>query len=223
MTGRTGIVGPSGRTGNKLPHGQRVGQISQYTPEQQQLYKQQFAHVGPDSYLSRLAGGDQSLFNEIEAPALQQFSGLQGNLASRFSGAGSFGARRSSGFQNAANQQGSDFALQLQAQRQQLQRQAITDLMGISNQLLGQRPYEQFTYEKQKKPSFWGKLIGGGLGAAGGALVGQPFAGAQIGMGIGGMFDNPGSGGGGMNFGGMSGLDKQYGDFVANYLPGSVI
>ena len=53
----------------------------------------------------------------MEAPALKQFSGLQGNLASRFSGMGS-GARRSSGFQNTSNQAASDFAQQLQANKQ---------------------------------------------------------------------------------------------------------
>jgi len=166
-----------GFTGNKVPKGYQTGQIQQFTPEQMQLFQQMFGQVGPESFLGKLAGGDQSQFAEIEAPALQQFAGMQGNLASRFSGMG-MGARRSSGFQNTMNQATSDFAQQLQSQRMGLQRQALQDLMGMSNQLLGQRPYEQFLTEKQTP--FWQQLaIGLGGGAAqgfGGAMGGKAFS-----------------------------------------------
>lgn len=164
--------------------GYKVGQLQQFTPEQMQLFQSLFGHLSPDSNLSRLASGDQSLFGEMEAPALRQFSELQGNLASRFSGMG-MGARRSSGFQNTSNQAASSFAQDLQSRRQELQRQALMDLMGLSNTLLGQRPYEQFLYEK-KKP-FWQQLLGGGLpiaGAAIGGAFGGP-AGAMVGGQIG--------------------------------------
>lgn len=153
--------------GNKVPSGYKMGQMQQFTPEQMQLFQSLFGHVGPGSYLSRLASGDQGMFDEMEAPALRQFSGLQGNLASRFSGMG-MGSRQSSGFQNTANQASSDFAQDLQSRRQDLQRQAISDLMGMSSNLLGQKPYQQFLYEK-KKP-FWQQLLGGlgeGLGSVG--------------------------------------------------------
>ncbi len=143
----------------KVPKGYKAGALQQFTPEQMQLFQQLFSNVGPESYLSRLAGGDQSMFGEIEAPALKQFSELQGNLASRFSGMG-MGARRSSGFQNASNSAAMDFASQLQSQRQGLQRQAIQDLMGISNQLLSQRPYERFLTKKQEKTPFWKQMLG---------------------------------------------------------------
>lgn len=135
-------------------------QMQQFTPEQMQLFQQMFGQVGPDSFLGKLAGGDQSMFEQIEAPAMRQFQELQGGLASRFSGMGS-GARRSSGFQNTMNQATSDFSQNLQAQRMGLQNQAIRDLMGMSNQLLGQRPYEQFMTEK--KQPFWKQLMSGGL------------------------------------------------------------
>ena len=149
-TGYTGIQSPSGRTGNKIPKGYSSGQIKQYTPEQEQLFQQGIGNVGPDSYLSKLAGGDEDLFNQIESPALQQFSELQGGLASRFSGMGGLGARKSSGFQNTQNQAASSFAQQLQANRQNLRQQAIQDLHGMSQDLLGNRPYEQFLTEKAK-------------------------------------------------------------------------
>lgn len=135
-------------------------QMQQFTPEQMQLFQQMFGRLGPDSFLGKLAGGDQSMFDQLEAPALRQFQGMQGQLASRFSGMGQ-GARRSSGFHNTMNQASSDFAQDLQSQRMGLQNQAIRDLMGMSNQLLQQRPYEQFITEK--KQPFWKQLMSGGL------------------------------------------------------------
>lgn len=172
---------PAQRTGQQTG-GYDVGQMQNFTPEQMQLFQQMFSQVGPESYLSRLAGGDEGLFNEMEAPALKQFSGLQGNIASRFSGMGS-GGRRSSGFQNTMSQAGSDFAQQLQSRRQGLQQQAIKDLHGMSTDLLNQRPYENFLMQPDQKKSFWEQILGAGLPIAGmfagGAMGGLP--GAQIG------------------------------------------
>ncbi len=180
MASPTGIKpgnNPTGGTGNKIPKGYSQGQIQQFTPEQMQLFSQMFSQVSPDSYTSRLAGGDESLFQEMEAPAMKQFSELQGGLASRFSGMGS-GARRSSGFQNASNQASSDFAQSLQSRRQELQRNAIQDLMGMSNNLLGQRPYENFMVEKQQNP--WVDIAGKFAGAIPGAVASymNPLSGA---------------------------------------------
>lgn len=180
MTSQYGSRGP---TGNVAGH--KIASLQQYTPEQMQLFQSLFSHAGPGSYLSRLAGGEEGAFEQTEAPAMRQFAGLQGDLASRFSGMG-LGARRSSGFQNTATQQASDFSQQLQSRRQELQRQAIQDLRGLSSDLLGHRPYEQFGYEEQKQP-FWQKLLGGALPLAGsglGGLLGGP-GGAAIGGRIG--------------------------------------
>jgi len=177
------MIGSMGM-GSKIPKGYEQGRIQQFTPQQMQLFQQMFSHAGPDSFLSKLAGGDQDQFAEVEAPAMKQFAGLQGNLASRFSGMG-MGARRSSGFQNTANQAASDFAQGLQSRRMDLQRQALQDLRGLSSDLLGQKPYENFLTEKQTP--FWQKILGGGLGLAGGgigALFGGP-AGAALGGQIG--------------------------------------
>ena len=162
--GYGGVAGPTGKIGNKIPSGYRSGQMAQFTPEQMQLFQQSFGQVGPESYTSRLAGGDESLFGEIEAPALKQFAGLQGNIASRFSGGGggrgAMSSRRSSGFQNTMNTAAQDFASQLQQQRQGLQRQAIQDLRGMTNDLLGQRPYENFLTKKEHKQPFWKQALG---------------------------------------------------------------
>lgn len=162
MLGNTGMRGAAGSssgqnmTGNVLPKGSRAGQLQQFSPEQMQLFQQLFGNLGPDSFLAKLAGGDQSTFEQLEAPAMRQFQGLQGQTASRFSGMG-MGARNSSGFQNTTNQQTSDFAQALQSQRMGLQQQALTDLMGFSNQLLNQRPNEHFLINKQQP--WWQKLI----------------------------------------------------------------
>lgn len=174
MTSMTGFKGGTGSglrgaaTGDKIPSGYRKGQIQQFTPEQMELFQQLFSHLGPDSFLSKLAGGDEETFNQMEAPALRQFSGLQGNLASRFSGMGSLGGRNSSGFQNTMNSASSNFAQELQGNRQNLQRQALMDLMGLSNSLLGQRPTENLITPKRQKQNPWAGIVG----KAGGAIPG---------------------------------------------------
>lgn len=171
-----GMASPSGsgRVGNKVPSGYRAGQLQQFTPEQMQLFQQMFGQVGPESYTSRLAGGDQSLFGEMEAPALRQFNDLTAGIANRFSGMGT-GGRRSSGFQNTQTAAASNFAQDLQAQRQALQRQAILDLSGMSNQLLQQRPYEQFLVQKPQNQ--WGNVAGRFASAVPGALAGFAMGG----------------------------------------------
>lgn len=161
-----GIAGTNTGGGDIIPKGYKRGQLQQFTPEQMQLFQSLFSQLGPENYLGKLAGGDEATFAQMEAPALRQFSGIQGNIASRFSQGGgekSLGARRSSGFQNTMNQASSDFAQDLQSRRQGLQREALSDLFGMSNQLLGQRPYDQFLTEKQRKPSFLEQLFGQGI------------------------------------------------------------
>jgi hypothetical protein len=161
----------------KAPKGYRAGTFQNFSPEAMQLYQQLFQHVSPESNLAQLAGGEEGAFAQTEAPAWRNFQQATGDLASRFSGMG-MGARRGSGFQNASSQATSDFAMQLASQRQQLQRQALLDLLGISESLLGQRPSEQFLVPKQKKQSFLQSLMGGlapGIGHGIGSLFGGLF------------------------------------------------
>lgn len=132
---------------SKTPRGYQKGFIQQFSPEQMELFKQLFGQVGPDSFLSKMAMGGDENFEQLEAPAWRQFNQAQGQLASRFSGMG-MGAQKSSGFRNTMGQLGSDFAQDLQSKRMGLQQQAIKDLMGLSSDLLGQRPYDQFMAEK---------------------------------------------------------------------------
>ena len=162
--------GPAGRSsgnnragsnfsGDIIPKGYKAGQLQQFTPEQIQQLSGLFQHVGPESFLARLAGGDEESLRQSEAPAWRDFQEAQGQLGSRFSGMG-MGARRGSGFQNAANQQSQDFAMQLQSRRQDLQRQSTRDLFELSNLLLGQKPYERTLTKKEHKPKWWESLLG---------------------------------------------------------------
>lgn len=195
MRDNTGSMSRGGSTGDVIPKGYRKGSLQNFTPEQMQLFQQMFGNVGEDSYLSKLARGDQSFFDEIEAPAHRQFQGQIGQLASRFSGMGT-GGRHGSGFQNSATAAASNFAQDLQANRQTLQRQAINDLMGLSSQLLGQRPNDQFLVEKQQKTNPWGDIGGKLAGAIPGAAVGF-LTGGPAGAAVGGVSGFMGSGGGG--------------------------
>lgn len=199
MTSMTGNMGPRSRKGisqnDKIPSGARAYQMQQFTPQQMEMLDQGYERVGPNSNTSRLAAGDQGMFDEMEAPALRQFSGLQGNMASRFSQGGDLGNRRSSGFQNEMTAAGSNFAQELQARRQGLMRQATQDLHSMSQDLMGQRPYDRWVENKREKQGTkWGGIIGGGVGAVGGffASSGNPMgaaAGYQAGSSIGGAFD----------------------------------
>lgn len=182
LSGPSQYRGSRGATskGDLIPKGYRGGQIQQFDPQQMELYNQLYGNVGPDSDVARLAQGDEDAFNQIERPAMRQFNELQGNIASRFSGSGSFGNRRSSGFQNTMSAASSNFAQDLASRRQDLMRQARQDLFSMSNELLGQRPYEKFlTQKQQKEGTNWGGLAGGAIGGAGGFFAGGPLGALQ--------------------------------------------
>lgn len=185
--------------GDKVPSGYRTGQVAQYNKPQMKLHKQSFGAVEPDSYFGRLAAGDEGMFNEIEAPAMQQFGQLQSGLASRYSQGGGEGggqqalsSRNSSGFKNEMTAGASNFAQQLQAQRHQLRQGAIGSLHSMTQDLLSNRPYERTLNQKREKQnSGWGGLAGAGIGAVGGFFAGGPsgaMQGAQLGYGIGSQF-----------------------------------
>lgn len=221
--GATGNMPSPTQTGQKpwkekLPSGMRKTLVQQYTPEQMQQHQQMFQYAAPDSYLSKLAGGDQSTFDQVEAPAFRQFNQQVGNLASRFSGMGGTGSRRSSGFQNASTQAASNFAQDLQSNRQNLQRQALTDLRGLSQELLSARPYEVGLEEKPQGFDWLG--AGGALaGGVGGFFLGGPAGaaqGAQLGNSLlsrGGPIQggrSPQGGGGGFNFGNAASMASSF-------------
>jgi hypothetical protein len=192
----------------------KIRQTPNYTPEQMRLHERGIEDIGEDSDLYRMAHGDQSFFEQMEAPQRQQFSTEIGALSSRFSGAG-LGGRHSSGFQNTQTKAGMDFAQQLRANRQDLTRQARNDLFQMSQGLLSNEPYNT-RLEKRgpEKEKWWSKALPY-AGAAVGAVVGGP-AGASAGYQIGNTarsFTNPqaqqGGGGESMNF--MNNLPTSWG------------
>jgi hypothetical protein len=96
------------------------------------------------------------------------------------------GSRRSSGFQNASSAAASNFAQELQSQRQSLRQKAIQDLMGYTDQFLNQRPYETSLVEnkpEEKGPALggFGGVLGALAGGAAGYFAGDPLKGASIG------------------------------------------
>lgn len=133
----------------KVPKGYKKAQIQQFTPESIKLLESLYPHLGEGSFLQRLAGGDESFFEEMERPAMRQFSQLQGDMASRFSGMG-MGARRGSGFQNSMNQATSDFAQDLASKRSEMRMNALKELMGLSDTLMNQKPFQTGLVEKEK-------------------------------------------------------------------------
>lgn len=197
--------------GDKVPRGYGTYQLQNYTPGQMQLFEQGLRNVGQDSYLSRLAGGDASFFDEMEAPAKRQFNDTIGGLSSRFSGAG-MGARRSGSFQNATSAAASNFAQDLASKRMELRRQAILDLHGMSQQLLGNSPYTRGMYKKDQGGGSWGGAASGALsGAMSGFAAGGPW-GALGGGALGGFSGyQGGSGSDASSFG------NQFGDIINKY------
>jgi len=174
----TGSIGQFAQAARNSPRAIDSGstkgfqKLPNFTPEMMQLFQSLFGQLGPNSRTARLAGGDESIFNEIEAPAYSQFTAGLGGLASKFSGMGGTGARKSSGFQNAGSQALSEFSQSLQSNRQALSSQALKDLFSMSNMLLSQRPHEYV----EEKPSFWESFFGG-LGNIGGQALGGGLGG----------------------------------------------
>jgi len=164
-------------TGEKVPKGYKKSSVNTYTPEMMDLLNQMYGQVDPDSFLYKMAMGDQSAFDEVETPALKQFSALQGNMASRFSGMG-MGARNSSGFQNTSNQAATDFAEQLASQRMNMRFKALEELMGFSDKLLGRNPYDTQLQEKQKP--WWQEAAIGLANTAGQEAVKSGMRGASV-------------------------------------------
>lgn len=153
--------GPAGnmvgmtQAGNKIPKGYRLGQLQRFSPQQQQLFQDLFSHVGPQSYLQRLARGEEGADEE---GAWRDYQTALGGLASRFSGMG-MGGKRSSAFQNLGTQSAEDFASTLADRRQGLQREALQELFQLSNLLLSQQPTEHMLAPKpEKRPSFLKQL-----------------------------------------------------------------
>jgi hypothetical protein len=172
------MMGPTGKASGLKGTGYNQVSMPTLSPEQMNLFKQIFGAAGPGinqsvGQLSQMAGGgDENYWKQQEAPAMRQFEELQGNIASRFSGAG-MGARKSSGFNNAQSGAAVDLSERLQSQRMGLQQNAISQLMGLYGSLMGTQTQENALIPKQKK--WWEELapaLAGGIGQLGGTFGG---------------------------------------------------
>lgn len=146
-----------GATGSNIPNSNISGysnkRVPNFSPEQMKLFQQLLGGLqgsgglqGGLDYLGKLAGGNEEAFGELEKPAYSAFQGQLGQIGSRFAGSGAIG---SSAFQNATAGAASDFAQGLGAQRHGIQMGALDKLLGLSEHLLGQRPYENIQQKER--------------------------------------------------------------------------
>lgn len=164
-TGSNRSLKKSGYTGIQTPT---------MTPEQQQLLSgliggsREGTQAGLKNLNSLASGGTPEFWEQQELPAKRDFGQLLGGISSRFSGMGS-GAKKSSGYQNVVGGAASSLSQDLAARRGEYTQQAIRDLLGLSESLLGQRSFEtSFLTNRQKTPSAWQQIIsslGGGIGS----------------------------------------------------------
>ena len=159
-------------------------QVPNFSPKQMKLFRQLLGGVNQGGglqsglgRLNRLAGGSQEEMAAQEAPAYADFQKSLGQIGSRFAG---FGAQGSSAFQNATSGAAQSLAENLQQQRMGIQDSALERLLGLSSNLLGQRPYDTL-YDKQDEGFDWGGLLGA-LGGGIASSFGGPFLGGLGGM-----------------------------------------
>lgn len=147
---------------------------SRLDPQQQSLYSSMFEGLdgfNPTRQLTQMAQGDDSYYAPMEAQAMRSFrQKVVPSIASQF-----VGRLGGSAAQGAFAQAGANLSEDLFAQRQQMRQNALRDLLGLEQSLLGRDTYERSIF---KKPSTWDKLaplLGGiakGVGAAAGGGLG---------------------------------------------------
>lgn len=149
------ISAPSGVSAPRANiSGYKLRNTPNYTPQQMQLFSQLLGGVQGQGLtkglenLQGLAAGGEEGFEQLEAPAYTAFQKGIGQLGSQFAGLGALG---SSGFQNAAAGQARQLAENLGSQRMGIQQNALERLLGLSDTLLGKKPFESFL---QKKSGF---------------------------------------------------------------------
>lgn len=154
----------------RLKPGQ-LGQVSNLTPDQQQLITRLLQGLGAPlssglGNLQNILGGSSEAFQAFERPALRQFEeDIIPRISERFAG---LGAGSSGGFQQTLARAGERLSENLAAQRSGLQSQALSQLMSLLG--VGTQPQFQNIYQPQS-PGF-GASFGAGLGQTLGRLPG---------------------------------------------------
>ena len=210
--------GPSGSAPpTKNVTGYKAHQIQNYTPQAMKFYEDYMDKIGGGAmkgadYYTKIAAGDQSVFDEIEKPAYNAYEKQIGALGNRFS---HLGALDSNYFENATAGAGRELQENLASKRTELRQKAIDTLMNQSSALLDKKPFET-VYEKEKDPNEWMNVLSSmgpefmelfqSLGLGGdGSGGGMGNAGAK---GVGGVGENKGKGGSGSNIDwGKTGVD----------------
>ncbi len=146
-----------------LPTGYDLLQIPTMGQDQRGIYDMLRSIMqggqGGFDLMGKLAGGDISQFEQMEAPAMRQLQeSILPGIAQRY---GSQGVGQSSGFQQAATAAGTNLAEMLQGQRMGIQQQSLAQLLGLGKQLLG-TPTEQFGIGEQQEGALAGLLASGG-------------------------------------------------------------
>ena len=163
-----------GSAGSQNIAGHKLKSVPNFTPQQMHLFQSLLGGVGGGAnqglgYLSRLASGEEGAFEQQEAPAYSAFNKTLGQIGSRFS---QYGAQDSSAFQNALSGAGSQLAQNLQGNRSQIQQDAINRLLGFSQSLLAQNPYENILQQNPQKRGFdFGGILGSVLPSIVSALL----------------------------------------------------
>ena len=81
------MTSPSGSAPPKTHiSGYKQHQMQNFTPEQMELFQKLLSSVSGGSqqgldYLSKLAGGDEGIFQQIERPAYEAFNRTSGDIA----------------------------------------------------------------------------------------------------------------------------------------------
>ena len=129
--------------------------------------------------LQQLLSGSPEAFAAFEAPAKRQFEQeIIPSLSERFSSLGQ-GAQQSSAFGQQLGQAGAGLSENLAAMRAALQQNAISQLMGLGQSALGQRPFENIYTPKSRSSGLFGSLapgIGQGIGTGLGGGMGSLFS-----------------------------------------------
>jgi hypothetical protein len=174
MTASAGSMAPKGNIS-----GYKLRNVPQYNPQQMQIFQRLLGSLlggegleGGLDFLTRLAQGDESMFEELEAPAYSSLQKSLGDIGSRFAGFGS-GAIDSSAFQQATSGAAGDLAERLQSQRLGLQSDAVDRLLGLTERSLEKRPYETYAQAKPDIGGWLGRLVSKGLGTFGGPFLGK--------------------------------------------------
>ena len=145
-------MNPAGPPPKSRIPGYHTTQQQKFTPGGLSIYEQllgpamQAGGQGAD-FLKRLASGDESLFEELEAPAYRSYEKMLGQTASRFS---QVGGRDSSAFRNAIAGQGAELAENIQAKRLGIRQGAVSDLLNLQQMLMGTNPYETYGTPKSQ-------------------------------------------------------------------------